>query len=67
MCVGDGGQHPHVEEEGDGQLSWLWMLVQQPQRAKDTLHHPEPEEGVVASCRWGWTHHSFLKGEEDTS
>ena len=35
--------------------------------AEDTLHHPEPEEGVIASCRWGWTHHSFLKGEEDTS
>ena len=34
LCVGDGGQHPHVEEEGDGQLSWLWMLVKQPQRGE---------------------------------
>ena len=32
LCVGGGGQHLQVEEEGDGQLSWLWMLVQQPER-----------------------------------
>ena len=34
---------------------------------KDTSHHPEPEEGVVASLEWVHTHHSFLRGEEDTS
>ena len=33
---------------------------------KDTLHHPEPEEGVIASLDWAHTHHLFLRGEEDT-
>ena len=34
---------------------------------KDTWHHPELEEGGAASCEWGRTHSSFLRGEGDTS